>query len=230
MIGLFCIQADALNRLNTDEARSLYQQHFGDQAEAQLEHDRQELLNGDLIVDVGDENRKQFGFESFNYQRLWIDALMEMELALVSCQANGFFVTSDNPVVLSSNVQKDNPGLALRDAEVWFPLSYSKGLLWRRSGVGVPRMVLSDRETLALNKKMVKWCYKFVYSPLPADWLENAARSETFNSLFGHYGNLATMIENARPLIDANNNQQIGEAMEIMSGLRQGRQEDILRI
>ena len=38
-----------------------------------------------------------------------------------------------------------------------------------------------------MNGRMVRWCYKDVYSPLPEDWIEPTIKEVSFNSRYAHY-------------------------------------------
>src|SRR5581483_10224476 len=84
-------QMDAFNRLGSAEAAKRYRELFGEQAEEKLQADRQELLKGELFVDVGRENWKQLGFTSFQMEADVIKLLLGMRLTIVNCHYKSFF-------------------------------------------------------------------------------------------------------------------------------------------
>src|SRR5579871_4218903 len=84
MMGVFCNQAHALNTLKTKAAKEEYERSYGAAAEAKIAEDRQQILNGELIIDVGEENWKQQGFFSFKMAEVWMQHLTQMGLTICS--------------------------------------------------------------------------------------------------------------------------------------------------
>jgi hypothetical protein len=133
MYTLLLAQMDAFNRLNSKQAIEHYKSLYGEQADEMREQHRQELLKGKLFVDVGEENRRQLGFEVYRIEKDVIEMLLQMNLTLVDCHYQSFFLTSDNPVVRIYPSGSDK-----LDDEVWFPISYKRAIHWhRRRGVGI---------------------------------------------------------------------------------------------
>lgn len=229
MLGLVAYQMHAFNSLRATDTLKAYQKTHGDRAEEQIEADREAFLNGELFVDVGKEHWKQFGFDSFNYTEMCARQFMSMSLTIVDAQENDFFVTSDNPVVTHSPSQPDNPGFQVKDAIVWFPISYKRALLWHHRKQHPPREVFSARQTRDKNKLVIKWCYKFIYSPLPDSWVREVAVEEKFDPCYGHYGTLNDVIGRAAPAF-LPSGTPAGEIIEVGSALRAGVKVDALGI
>lgn len=229
MLHLFAAQVDVWSKINLPETLAYYEERYGLEAKRKLEEDRKSLYEGGLFLDVEPECKKQLGFESFEQMELWIKCLSLMNLTVVECHYKSFFTTSDNPVIVFSNARstekQHNIGLKMKDAKVWFPISWNKGLLWHwdapqeRTGFGYS-------ETHKINHKVAQWCYKFVYSPQPVQWL--AIKDVVFDPLRGHYGSLKKFFELSRPCFDLKSGKQIGDVIEIMSALRSGIKQDIL--
>lgn len=239
MTALLSHQADLFNRMNTEKAKALYQEKYGDEATSRMDADRESILNGDLFVDVGEENWRQLGFSSPTSMAIVGEQLAPMTLTICRSHPNSFFLTSDNPVVFLSTAQPNNPGLALPDARVWFPVSHNRGFLWsqRKQNFGanmkLERSNFGHSETRAMNRQIVKWCYKDVYSPLPEPWVEDAVKSAAFDPCFGHYGSLKQLIEthNAPAVFEEpNGKQRKGEIVNMTAGLRTGEKCDAVRI
>lgn len=239
MITLLSYQADLFNRMNTEKAKAYYQEQYGDQATAQLKADREAVLNGELFVDVGEENWRQLGFSSPSDMAIVGEQLARMEFALCHSHRNSFFLTSDNPVLFLSSAQPNNPGLELPDTRVWFPISHNRGLLWSHrkknplGSIRLERRNLGFSETRTLNRHIVKWSYKDVYSPLPESWVEEAVKSAEFDPCFGHYGSLKQLIEaHTAPAVfhGPNGKQRNGEIVNMTAGLRTGEKCDAVRI
>jgi hypothetical protein len=127
-------QMDLFNRIGTKQAEEVYREQYGDAASEKLAEDRQQILDGKLFVDVGRENWKQLGFESFRIEGDVIRMLLGMRLTIVACHPRLFFVTSDNPVVRTYPSKPDTV-----DDEMWFPISYKRGVLWHRRTLGEKR-------------------------------------------------------------------------------------------
>ncbi|MCK9459682.1 MAG: DUF4238 domain-containing protein [Proteobacteria bacterium] len=230
MTGLWAMQVEIFNRINAPETLEFYKERFGDAAEAQRDKDRKELLAGELVIDVGNENHKQLGFESFQYQELWMDFMCAMSLTIM--HSHHFFITSDNPVILFSRSKKgiDNVGLKMRDAEIWFPISWNKGLLWRW-GKHPTHHQTGYSENCVLNRREIDGCYKFVYSPLQSDWLEKTSHQTNFNPLIGYYGCLNNFFSHAKPCYDAQTGELLdGEIIEVFAALKHANKPDILGI
>ena len=127
-----------------------------------------------------------------------IQLLLSMKLTVVDCNYRCFFVTSDNPVVRSY------PSAPNRlDDEVWFPISYRRGVLWHRHN-REDRTTLGYSQSLEKNKRVIRNSYKFVYSPLQDDWVESAAKNESRNQLLGHYESLEKVVERGTSTFGAN--------------------------
>ena len=94
-----------------------------------------------------------------------------MGLTICTSHPKSCFLTSDNPVILTSHSQKDDPGIGQRYTEVWFSVSYKKGLLWTWKHSGIDKTTLGHSATRVQNRNMIRWCYKEVYSPLREDWI-----------------------------------------------------------
>lgn len=230
MIGLQAQQMWIFNQLNTDRAKQIYEEKYEDNAQKMIEEDRRKIWEGEIIADVGEENWKQLGFESFRFEEAYLNELMRMGLTICTSHPKSFFITSDNPVVLVSTSQPNNPGLLLRDAQVWFPISHKKGLLWSWSHGGIDKTTLGHSATRMWNRQMIKWCYKEVYSPLTDDWIRDAVKEITFGPCLGHYGSLKEMAEgHAFPAVDGNDNR-MGEVIDMMSALRAGEKKDVVRL
>jgi Protein of unknown function (DUF4238) len=161
-----------------------------------------------------------------------------MTLAICRCHPNGFFLTSDNPVIVLSARQPNKPGVALPDARVWFPISYNRGLLWTHKkgmagSVAVSRSGFGHSETRSLNRQIIKWCYKEVYSPLPETWIDEAMKANSFDPCFGHYGSRNLVIEaHSAPAFVARGSglQRRGEIVDLIAGLKSGAKCDAVRI
>ncbi len=239
MMSLLCSQADFFNRLNSEEAKALYEKRYGEEAEARLQADRDAVLKGDLIVDVGEENWRQLGFSSTTGMDILGDQLSYMTLEICRCHPDSFFLTSDNPVIVLSATKPDKPGLALPDARVWFPISYNRGLLWTHNKgkvgnvLGVSRSGFGHSETRNLNRQIIKWCYKEVYSPLPGAWIDETMKANSFDPCFGHYGSLNEVIEahSAPAFVERGNAlQRKGEVVDLIAGLKSGEKCDAVGI
>jgi hypothetical protein len=232
MLSLLCQQVFAFNLLNSEQAKEEYQKSYGDQAEERIQLDREALQTGDLVIDVGEENWKQLGFEAYKFEEVFIDAVSRMGLTICTAHYKSFFITSDNPVVLTSDSQSDSPGLALRDAQVWFPISYRRGLLWSWKHSGVERDYFNHSETRKMNRRMVRWCYKHVYSPLAEDWIEAAVKEVSFNPCFGHYGTLQRVMDahSAPAVMGPGAGERVGNIVDLIAGLRSGQKCDVVNL
>jgi hypothetical protein len=81
-----------------------------------------------------------------------------------------------------------------------------------------------------INRRVIKWCYKEVYSSLPEEWIDTAVQGEKFDPCFGHYGTLQDMIDNhALPAIMPDGSQN-GHILIICAGLRAGAKVDVVGI
>jgi hypothetical protein len=231
MMALMANQMYVFNQLNTDYAKQLYAEEYGADAEARLREDREALLEGKLTVDVGEENWKQLGFESCSTKELFVNTLCRMGLTICLSHYNSFFITSDNPVVLTSSLQPDQPGLGLSDAEIWFPVSYRVGLLWRWRHGNVQRDTFGHSQTRVMNRRMVRWCYKEVYSPQRESWIEAAVMEVDFDPCYGHYGTLQRLLESAVPAATVPHlGKQTGEVVDTIAGLRTGEKCDVVKL
>ena len=75
-------QMDLFNRIGTKEAEEVYREQYGDAASEKLAEDRQRILDGELFADVGPENWRQLGFESFRLEGNIIELLLGMRRPL----------------------------------------------------------------------------------------------------------------------------------------------------
>jgi hypothetical protein len=223
MNSLFCAQVELLNRLNSAEAVKSYGERYGAQAVERIDQDRQKVLKGELFADVGRENWKQLGFYSFQIEADVIRLLLDMSMTIVNCHYRSFFLTSDNPAVRTfESAQNRN------DDEMWFPISHSRGILWHRRRLGT-KIGFGHAESRALNRRVIKHAYKFIYSPLAESWVEEAARNETFDPLLGHYGSLEQVFAQALPAIGPDD-KPCGEIVEIFAAMKSGEKPDVVGV
>jgi hypothetical protein len=227
MLAVLANQIWAFNSFNTDQLACEYRKRFGEDAGRKLDEDRKAFWEGGLFVDVGEENWKQLGFTSFESEKTWLEALSRMRLTICEAHPKSFFATSDNPVILTANSQSDRPGLGLSDAEVWFPISYKRGLLWTWKSGQTEKTTLGHSATRIKNRLMIRWCYREIYAPLPEDWIASAVKEEKFDPCFGHYGSLKEFAENH--LINAlDETGKKREIIDLVSGLKAGAKLDVL--
>ena len=232
MMGLYSNQIYLMNRINSDDAEEIYKQECGNDWEMRLKEDRKQVLTGELVADVGESLRKQFGFESFKYQELWIQMMSQMSLSIVT--TNEFFITSDNPVIIfsrhrSKGQQFREVELQNFDAEIWIPISYNKGLLWRQGKNGFSRFSYGHSETRAINRKVISMAYKSIYAPLEADWLNEATQNVPRDHIYKHYGSLERAFATARPGIDVSTGRKI-DVLDIVRVMESGDEMDVLGI
>lgn len=182
--GDMCNQIWAFNMLKAPHVLAAYMEGgmSKEDAEAAIDADREELLKGELRVEVSDERR--FGLESLKHVQPVIETLMQLRMRLIRAYRTDVFVTSDNPVVV--HVPDDPRGEGLTQTpqtEIWFPISHNRGLLFdqRPGRDGVEQA--GHSQTIVLNRRIVKWSYRFVYSPQKIDWLASAVTNEQFNPL-----------------------------------------------
>ena len=131
MIGLVAAQMELLNRLDTEEAKEVFREDH-DEAEVEriIQKTRENILAGELRIDVGQENWKQLGFDSAHLENTIVQTLCQMGLTIYTSHYKSFFLTSDNPVVTTSAEEPNSPGVLYPSAEVWFPIGWNRGLLW----------------------------------------------------------------------------------------------------
>jgi hypothetical protein len=217
------------NALNSAQVKEKYKNLYGDEADQRLQEAREAVWKGEVFADVGEANWKQLGFTSFETEGMWLNALCQMGLTVCNCHPKSCLITSDNPVILTCQSQKDSPGLGLKDAEVWFPISYNKGLLWTWRDRGISKMTLGHSATRVQNRNMIRWCYREVYAPLPEDWLGPAVTENSFDPRYGHYGSLEQVAGNhALYAADASGAQK--EIVDMLAALRAGEKCDALRL
>lgn len=215
-------QMQFFNLLNTEEAINSYREAYGDDAAARLNEDREKALDGDLFVDVGEENWKQLGFMAFQIEADLIHLLLKMQMTVVNCHPGRFFLTSDNPV--GRTFPSGNDKL---DDDVWFPISYKRGVLWHRRRLGA-KTTFGYSEHFAYNRRLIKNSYKFIYSPLPDGWIESASREVHVDPpLLGHYGSLREVIAQAKPAFDASG-RPCGEIIDVMAAMRARPKPDVV--
>jgi hypothetical protein len=140
---LFADQMCLLNRINTNEAKQIYSEEYGDDGDKKLAEHRQDVINGKLFTDVGEENWKQLGLRIFEMFHIWLEPLGQMNLTVCHAGQKSFFITSDNPMIITSRSQWDSPGMITPDVEVWFPISWKKGLLWTWKNKGIKKRRLA---------------------------------------------------------------------------------------
>lgn len=162
----------------------------------EIDKGRLALFEGDLTVDVGKEYQKQEGLISLPAFEAISAAFEKMRWRLVVIRNGETFITGDNPVVL--HVQDDPVGQALFQnphVEVWFPIAHDKGfLIDHRDGPDAIE-TLGHSQIRVLNRRVLKWANRFVYSPLPEEWLELAARTESFNPLRGKLTSIKSLYD-----------------------------------
>lgn len=216
-------QIDLFNWHKTDEAIAAFREKHGDAAEQKLAESREMVLKGQLFADVGEGDRKQLGFRSFEIERDVISLLLGMQMTIVDCNRRCVFLTSDNPVVRTF---PSGPGRA--DDEVWFPISHKRAVRWhRRHKMGV-REQLGYSQCFQLNRRVIKFAHKFIYSPLRETWIEEAARGETYNPRFGHYGSLERVISKSAKVSSRDGKQ--GEIIDLIAAMRDGEQVDVVGV
>jgi Protein of unknown function (DUF4238) len=232
MIGLLASQQWLFNELNSDEVIEKYKAQYRDDAENQWNEAKDAIYKGEVRAEVGKENWKQLGFDSFTFETLWLEGLARMGLTICTSHSKSFFLTSDNPVVLRSYFQPDNPGLGVKDAEVWFPISYNHGLLWSRKHLGIHKTTLGYAATCDYNRQIIKWCYREVYSPLPGDWINEAVKEATFDPCYGHYGSLEKVLQHSfhARIGPPGPKGRKGEVVDILAALRAGEKCDVVRL
>jgi Protein of unknown function (DUF4238) len=214
-------QIDLLNSLGKAEAHEEYRREYGELASAKITEDRERILDGDLFADVGRENWKQLGFESFQLEGGVIQLLLGMRMTVVTCHPRLFFVTTDNPVVRTYPSVVECVG-----DEVWFPISYKRGILWHSRRIGA-KTRFGYSETMAINRRAIKHAFRRIYSPLRADWVRTAAAEAKFNPMWGHYDSLRTVIERAtHSIVDADGVHR--EIVDFVAALRVGAAVDVV--
>lgn len=223
MHTLLLSQMEAFNSFGSEEVAKVYRERFGDQAEQKLKGDREQFLKGEVFMDVGRKNWKQLGFQSFQMEEGMIRLLLQMNLTIVECHYRSFFLTSDNPVIRKFPSSYDN-----LDDDVWFPISHKRGVLWHRRRLPI-RTTFGHAESRSMNRRVIKLCYKFVYSPLSESWVETDCRQETHDPLYGHYGSLEKVIAQAKPAVDQHGRPS-GEIVDLLAAMKSGERHDVLRI
>lgn len=224
MHALLQCQMDLFNWHATEEARESFRVKHGDAADERLEESRAAVLKGELFLDVGKDNWKQLGFTSFQVEADVIHSLLDMKMTIVDCHYRCLFLTSDNPVVRTFPSAWD---IGADDA-VWFPISYKRGVLWHRRRFDT-RTCLGYSESHALNRRVIKHSFKYVYAPRPDSSVESATRHESFDPLFGYYGSLERVIGQARPAINSDGTPH-GEIVDLIAALRSGSQMEVVGI
>jgi hypothetical protein len=213
-------QIELLNKLASPETCERYRAEYGNGADQRLDEHRHAILEGNVRVDVGRENWKQLGFESFHLERMVIDELRGMHMTIVTCPPDSFFVTSDNPVVRTFPSKHDKS-----DDELWFPISFKRGILWHRMR-NMPRKGLGFSETRSLNRRLIKFAFRRVFSPLPQNWVEAATREENFYPTLGHYESLSKVADSSERVIDSAGNDR--EIVDLIGAMRAGPRFDVV--
>jgi hypothetical protein len=156
------------------------------------------IRDGDITVSAAFPHERQSGFDILTMQKeMWI--IEKMQWRLLEAAPGSFFLTSDNPVVVEDASSPTRRVHALRQSknvEIWFPISHRYGFLmaWRKQGQG--RSVASHSQTRSLNRRMIKWCYRHVYSPLRAPWINEAVRDVIFSPLLGRLKSIHECYQN----------------------------------
>jgi hypothetical protein len=168
------------------------------------------------------QSEQDGGFEAFQIEADLIHLLLGMRMTVVNCHPRCFFLTSDNPVV--RKFPSKNGKL---DDEVWFPISYRRGVLWHRRSLAA-NTTFGYSEAFAYNRRLIKNSYKFIYSPLPQPWIEVASKELSAEPpVLGHYGSLRQIIAEAKPAIDQNG-RPCGEIVDIVAALRARPKPDVV--
>lgn len=203
MVSEFAANAFALKVATTSDTVEWFEKRKGlssEEARAAAHEWKTDLLEGNLRAGVGKDKERQDGLESLAYIKVLVASLTEMCWRLLVATGNDFFLTSDNPVVFEDRAQptKRFNGIRQPRVEVWYPLSHRIGLLsnWTMKQQG--RFGVGHSQVRALNRRMIKWCYRNVYSPLPEDWIEHAVRNDDFNPLLDRFTTLGAVVEPAK--------------------------------
>jgi hypothetical protein len=223
MHSLLLSQMSLFNWHKTEEARRSFRELHGDLGDEKLEESRLAVLKGELFADVGRENWKQLGFTAYQVEEGLIKCLLGMRMSIVDCHPSTFFLTSDNPAVRTH----PSPNGKCND-ELWFPISHKRAVYWHLSPNLGRRERFGYSRCCALNRRMIKYAYKYIYSPLPSDWVETAARQETFDPLWGHYGTLERVIARSEPA--AYSDGRKGEVVDLIAAMRSGERFDVVGV
>jgi hypothetical protein len=191
-----------------------------DEAQKQVAKSKDEILRGNMTVSVGWEHERQDGFNMLTLQQHIMSVVDDMRWRLLRAASGSSFLTTDNPVVVEdpSFPKKRMHGMRQsRRIEVWFPISHEIGLLvdWRREQPQ-GRVVASHSQTRALNRRMIKWCYRHVYSPRREDWIAEATKSAKFRPLLDRLTSIDEWCKSAR-----------GNIVDMMSALENGEEADV---
>jgi hypothetical protein len=224
MLSLAIKQQELLKALRSEEVATYYQTFRGDGPT--LEEMKESVLKGTLRLDVGEKNWRKLGFGSFELEVLVYIDLLQMGFTICTCHYKSFFLTSDNPVVCTSASKPESPGTLLPDAEIWFPISYKRGLLWCRKHRGVQHTTFGHSDTCKMNKRIIRWCYKGVYSPLPENWIETAMMANTFNPCLGHYGSLEKTHGHKTEIVKDDGTKE--EVVDVLAALRAGEKRNVV--
>lgn len=223
MDHLLFAQMDLFNKMNSAEMRSMYDKKYGEQAATRLEEDREKVLHGKLVMDVGEENWRQLGFDVFQFEKQFIHLIQEMQMTIVDCHPKSVFLTSDNPVVRTFPTRHDS-----LDDQVWFPISYKRGILWHRNNLP-GRTTFGHSQTRAFNRRVIKYSYKKVFAPLPEDWIEAAVTTEDFDPLLGHYGSLDEVMKHALQA-ESPEKGHSKEIVDLFAAMKAGKRLDVVKI
>ncbi len=210
-----------LNTLNTDQARAAYIKSGIPAAEvdAEIEVDRRKLLSGELWLGI--EDQRQAGLESFQFTEMLAAALSQMRMRLIHVYRKDVFITSDNPVVVNVPGFHRGEGISqTKDTEVWFPISYNRGILLdhREGPDGIE--YFGHSQSISLNRRILKWCHRFVYSPLRLNWLKVASRQERFNPLLGRMRSLGDLVESAEgDIVSTQKYLENADACDVFHGM-----------
>lgn len=216
-------QMELFNKMNSDEMRAAYEKRHGEEAATRLEEDREKVLNGKLFMDVGEENWRQLGFYVFQNEKQVIHLMQQMRMTIVNCHPKSAFLTSDNPVVRTFPTHHGS-----LDDQVWFPISYKRGVLWHRNNLPA-KTTFGHSQTRALNRRVIKYAYKKVFAPLPEDWIEGVVMTEDFNPLLGHYGSLREVMQHSVQT-DSSEEEQPKEIVDLVAAMKAGKKLDVVRI
>jgi len=187
---------DAFNKLNN---QSFKQMMISDGAtEDEVTMGTAAFVRGDVRMAVAKHEEKHVGLESLAYIPKLAEILRCMRWRLITAPKEELLITSDNPAVIHVPEQRDGQGIIQSaGTELWFPISYDHGLLLDHRTGGDIREIAGHSQLRALNRRIVKWCYRFVYSPRPLEWLDRAVRESAFRPLLGRLTSLQSLFDTA---------------------------------
>ena len=111
------------------------------------------------------------------------------------------------------------------DDEMWFPISYKRGILWHRRSLS-EKTTFGFSETISMNRRIIKHAHRRIYSPLPEDWIREASKEARFDPLFGYYGSLSKVIAASEQAIDMEGKPR--EIVDLVAAMRAGQKMDVV--